>query len=119
MAGGPREMGQMVWTVVLGDKKVLCGSPSETRANLIELKELLEIGAMHPVIDRQYPLPPRHRGSWGRAAATARGQRTQISANGASAPACVAVDGPVASGHETAALQALLARGQFDDQARA
>lgn len=56
VAGGPREMGQMVWTAVLGDKKVLCGSPSETQANLIELKKLLKIGAMHPVIDRQYPL---------------------------------------------------------------
>lgn len=56
VAGGLREMGQMAWTALAGDTKVLCGSPAETRADLLVLKELLESGAIRPVIDRRYPL---------------------------------------------------------------
>ena len=56
VAGGLREMGQMAWTSIRGEKKVLAGSPSERRDDLIFIRELVDTGKIKPVIDRRYPL---------------------------------------------------------------
>lgn len=56
VAGGLREMGQMLWTSIRGGKKVLAGSPSERKDELMFIKKLIDTGKIKPVIDRRYPL---------------------------------------------------------------
>jgi NADPH:quinone reductase-like Zn-dependent oxidoreductase len=56
VAGGLREMVQMLWTSMRDGKKVLAGSPPERKEELLFLKELVEAGRIKPVIDRCYPL---------------------------------------------------------------
>jgi NADPH:quinone reductase-like Zn-dependent oxidoreductase len=47
---------QMVWTSIAGGRKVRNGSGPAKIGNLLFLKELMEAGKIHPVIDRRYPL---------------------------------------------------------------
>ncbi len=56
VAGGLREMGQMLLTSVPGGKKVIFGSPVECKEDLVFIKDLVEAGNIRPVIDRCYPL---------------------------------------------------------------
>ena len=45
---------QMLWTSLAGGKKVICAITPERSEDLVFLKNLLETGSIHPVIDRRY-----------------------------------------------------------------
>ena len=55
-AGGPGVFGHMLRTSLFGGQKVLAGVSSEKQEDLAFVKDLVETGAIRPVIDRTYPL---------------------------------------------------------------
>ncbi len=58
VAGGMRELFQMLWTSAIGNKKVIFGGGTacERKDYLLFFKDLIEAGNLRAVIDRSYPL---------------------------------------------------------------
>jgi NADPH:quinone reductase-like Zn-dependent oxidoreductase len=56
VAGGVREMRQMMGNAFRGGKKVMAGTSSESQDYLIFIKELVEAGKFRAIVDRCYPL---------------------------------------------------------------
>jgi NADPH:quinone reductase-like Zn-dependent oxidoreductase len=55
-AFGLAQLFQMLWTSMVGGRRVICAVAPERTEDLLLIKELLEAGKIRPVIDRRYPL---------------------------------------------------------------
>ena len=58
VAGGVPQLFQMLWSTLIGSKKVIGGGgfASENKESLLFIKDLVESGKLKPVIDKTYPL---------------------------------------------------------------
>jgi NADPH:quinone reductase-like Zn-dependent oxidoreductase len=51
-----KQLFQMLWTSMIGSRKVICALSSESQKDLIFIKELVEKGKIRSIIDKSYPL---------------------------------------------------------------
>lgn len=51
-----KQLGQMLWTSLVGGKKVICALSGETAEDMLVVQDLMEKGKLIAVIDRCYPL---------------------------------------------------------------
>ena len=47
---------QMLWTSVIGDKKVICALVTERQEDLVSIRTLVETGKLRSIVDRSFPL---------------------------------------------------------------